>query len=365
MPAGRPKTHPELTPEERAELERLIRRRKTSQRLAQRARIVLEAATGENDTAIAKKLRIGRDTVGRWRRRFVKGRLDALYDEPRPGAPRTVSDEQVEQIVVTTLEETPKGATHWSTRDMAKRVGVSRETVRRVWKAFGLQPHRTETFKLSNDPFFIEKVRDVVGLYMDPPERALVLCVDEKSQIQALNRTQPLLPMRPGQVERRTHDYERRGTTSLFAALDVATGRVIGKCYRKHRTKEFLRFLRLIDKEVPEDLDVHLVMDNYCTHKSDSVTRWLARRPRFHVHYTPTYSSWINQVERWFALLTNRALKRGSHRSTLALERAIYEFLEAHNEAPQPFRWVKDADEILASIARFAHRTIAAHVGEN
>jgi len=276
-----------------------------------------------------------------------------------------VQDDKIEEIVVTTLEETPKGATHWSTRDMAKRTGVSRETVRRVWKAFGLQPHRSETFKLSPDPLFVEKVRDIVGLYMDPPNRALVLCVDEKSQIQALNRTQPLLPMQPGQVERRTHDYERCGTTSLFAALDVATGRVIGKCYRKHRTKEFLRFLRHIENEVPEDLDVHLVMDNYCTHKAESVTRWLARRPRFHVHYTPTYSSWINQVERWFALLTNRALKRGSHRSTIALERAIYEFLEAHNEEPRPFTWLKTADAILESIARFAHRTIAVHGAAN
>ena len=361
MPAGRPKTHPDLTAEERAELDRLVRRRKTAQRLAQRARIVLESAEGLNDILIAKKLRITRETVGRWRRRFLKSRLDGLYDEPRPGAPRTIEDAKVEEIVVATLETTPKGATHWSTREMAKRAGVSRETVRRVWRAFGLQPHKTETFKLSNDPFFIEKVRDVVGLYMNPPERALVLCVDEKSQIQALNRTQPLLPMQPGQVERRTHDYERRGTTSLFAALDVATGRVIGKCYRSHRTKEFLRFLRHVESEVPEDLDVHLVMDNYCTHKSEAVTRWLARRPRFHVHYTPTYSSWINQVERWFAMLTNRALKRGSHRSTIALERAIYEFLDAHNEDPQPFTWVKTADAILESIARFAHRTIAVH----
>ena len=361
MPAGRPKTHPVLAPEERAELERLVRRRKTAQRFALRARIVLAAAEGANDVAVAKKLDIDRGTVGRWRRRFLKNRLDGLYDEPRPGAPRTITDDKVEEIVVATLESTPKGATHWSTRELAKRAGVSRETVRRVWRAFGLRPHRTETFKLSNDPFFIEKVRDIVGLYLDPPERALVLCVDEKSQIQALNRTQPLLPMYPGQVERRTHDYERRGTTSLFAALDVATGRVIGKCYRHHRTKEFVRFLRLIEKEVPEELDVHLIMDNYCTHKSKTVTRWLARRPRFHVHYTPTYSSWINQVERWFALLTNRAIKRGSHRSTLALENAIYGFLDSHNEQPKPFNWVKTADDILDSIARFAHRTIAVH----
>ena len=346
---------------ERAELERIVRRRKSSQRLAQRARIVLLAAEDLTDVAIAKKLRITRDTVGRWRRRFLARRLDGIYDEPRPGAPRKIQDDEVESLVVATLESKPKGATHWSTRDMAEHAGISRESVRRIWRAFGLQPHRSETFKLSNDPFFIEKVRDVVGLYINPPERALVLSVDEKSQIQALNRTQPLLPMTPGQVERRTHDYERHGTTSLFAALDVATGRVIGKCYRNHRASEFIRFLRVIDGETPKDLEIHLIVDNYSTHKTPQVMRWMARHPRFKLHYTPTYSSWLNQVERWFAELTEKQIKRGSHTSVRALEAAIYEFLEANNENPKPFEWTKSADQILASVARAAERTLEIH----
>ncbi|MDC3379365.1 IS630 family transposase [Planctomycetota bacterium] len=361
MPAGRPKTHPTLTDHERAELERLTRRRKTSQALARRARIVLESATGLTDVAVAKKLRTTRDTVGRWRRRFLKDRLDGLYDEPRPGAPRKIQDNKIEEVVVQTLESTPKGATHWSRSLMAKHAGLSESTVGRVWRAFGLQPHRSSTFKLSNDPFYVEKVRDVVGLYMDPPNRAIVLSFDEKSQIQALNRTQPLLPMTPGQVERRTHDYERHGTTSLFAALDVATGRVIGKCYRKHRASEFLRFLRLIDKEVDEDLEVHLIMDNYSTHKTPQVMRWFARHPRFKMHYTPTYSSWINQVERWFAELDRRQIKRGAHTSVRVLEAAIYEFLEAHNDDPAPFEWTKSADQILASVAKAAERMLGIH----
>jgi transposase len=339
----------------------LVRRRKTAQRLALRARILLESATGLSDVAVAKKLGVNRETVGRWRRRFLKSRLEGLYDEPRPGAPRKITDEKIEEVVVQTLETTPKGATNWSRSLMAKHAGISDATVGRIWRAFGLQPHRSETFKLSNDPLFIEKVRDIVGLYLSPPDRAIVLSTDEKSQIQALNRTQPLLPMTPGQVERRTHDYQRHGTTSLFAALDVATGRVIGKCYRHHRATEFIRFLRLIDKDVPEELDVHLVIDNYSTHKTPQVMRWFARHPRFKVHYTPTYSSWINQVERWFAELTERQIKRGSHTSVRALEAAIYDFLEAHNEAPQPFEWTKSADQILASVARAAERTLGIH----
>lgn len=351
--------HPVLTADEREALERLVRRQKTSQRLALRARIVLEAADGLNDTEIASRLRTGRLTVGRWRRRFIEKRVDGLHDEPRPGAPRRVSDEQVEALIVKTLESKPKGATEWSTRLMAEKTGLSQSTVSRVWRAFGLAPHREETFKLSNDPYFIEKVRDVVGLYMEPPNRALVLSVDEKSQIQALNRTQPLIPLTPGQAKRRTHDYERHGTTSLFAALDVATGRVIGKCYRQHRAKEFLRFLRLLDSEIAEDLDVHLIVDNLSTHKTATVMRWFARHPRFHVHYTPTYSSWLNQVERWFALLTQRQLRRGSHVSVRALESAIYEFIEVHNENPRPFTWTKSADQIFKSLGRFCERTIA------
>ena len=361
MPAGRPATHPELSEHERAELERLTRRKKTSQSLARRARIVLECAEKQTDVAVAKKLRTTRETVGRWRRRFLKDRLDGLYDEPRPGAPRKITDDKIEEVVVQTLESTPKGATNWSRSLMAKNAGLSESTVGRIWRAFGLQPHRSDTFKLSNDPFYVEKVRDVVGLYMDPPNRAIVLSFDEKSQIQALNRTQPLIPMRPGQAERRTHDYERHGTTSLFAALDVATGRVIGKCYRQHRASEFLRFLRLIDKEVDDDLEVHLVMDNYSTHKTPQVMRWFARHPRFKAHYTPTYSSWINQVERWFAELDRRQIKRGSHTSVRALEAAIYEFLEAHNDDPAPFVWTKSADQILASVARAAERMLGVH----
>jgi transposase/transcriptional regulator with XRE-family HTH domain len=288
----------------------------------------------------------------------VKKRLAGLQDDPRPGAPKKVSDRAVERIVTMTLESTPSGSTHWSTRDLAKRVGVSQSTVSRVWRAFKLQPHRVETFRLSNDPLFIDKVRDIVGLYMNPPDHAVVLCVDEKSQIQALERTQPLLPMRPGQPERRTHDYLRHGTTTLFAALDVATGEVLGQCYARHRAREFLRFLRTIDESVPESLDVHLILDNYATHKTPTVRRWLAKHPRFHVHYTPTYSSWINMVERWFALLSERKIKRGSHRSTRELETDIRSFLAQTNDHPKPFIWTKTADQILASLRRFCQYTL-------
>jgi len=306
---------------------------------------------------VAEKLGVSNQMVGKWRRRFVEQRLDGLLDEPRPGAPRKISDEDVERVVVQTLESKPRDATHWSVRSMAKQSGVSATTVHRIWRAFSLQPHRTETFKLSKDPLFVEKVRDIVGPYLDPPEKALVLCVDEKSQIQALDRTQPLLPMRPGQPQRQTHDYVRHGTTSLFAALDVATGQVIGECHRRHRSIEFKKFLSTIDAQVPEDLDVHLVMDNYATHKTPAIRKWLAQRPRFHVHFTPTGASWIHMVERWFATLTAKQLRRGTHRSTRQLEAAIQDYIAVANKDPKPFVWTKTADEILESIRRFCVRT--------
>jgi len=307
--------------------------------------------------AIAEKLGVNRNTVNRWRKRFSESRLDGLLDEPRPGAPRKVSDDDVERVVTMTLESTPKNATHWSTRSLAAETGLSHMTVARIWRAFGLQPHRTETFKLSKDPLFVEKVRDIVGLYMNPPEHALVLCVDEKSQMQALDRTQPLLPMRPGQAERRTHDYVRHGTTSLFAALDIATGEVIGECHRRHRAQEFKKFLNTIDAAVPAEFDVHLVLDNYGTHKTPAIQRWFARRPRFHVHFTPTSASWLNQVERWFAELTRRQIQRGVHRSVRQLEQAVRSYIEANNEDPRPFVWIKTADQILESVRRFCLRT--------
>ena len=323
-----------------------------------RARIVLGCAAGKTNIAVGNYLRVSNATVGKWRRRFVARGLDGLVDEPRPGTPRRVSDEQVEHVLSLTLETTPQDATHWSTRSMAARSGLSHMTVRRIWRAFGLQPHRTETFKLSSDPFFIDKVRDVVGLYLNPPEQALVLCVDEKSQIQALDRTRPLLPMRPGQVERRTHDYSRHGTTSLFAALNAHTGKVLGRCHRRHRSLEFRKFLDTIDAAVPAELDVHLIVDNYATHKTTRIRDWLAKRPRFQVHFTPTSASWLNLVERWFAELTDKQLRRGVHPSTKVLEVAIYHYLEVTNENPKPFIWTKTADEILANITRFRTRTL-------
>lgn len=318
---------------------------------------MLACAEGHDNHTVAGKLRVTPATVGKWRKRFVQDRLEGLYDEPRPGTPRTITDEQVEQVVVRTLESTPRGATHWSTREMAKATGHSHMTISRIWQAFGLQPHRSESFKLSPDPLLVPKVRDIVGLYIDPPEHAVVLCVDEKSQIQALDRTAPLLPMRPGQAERRTHDYKRHGTTSLFAALDVKSGKVIGQTHRRHRSIEFRKFLDRIDASVPPDREVHIVMDNYGTHKTPRICAWFAKRPRFHVHFTPTYGSWLNLVERWFAELTTKQIRRGAHRSVSELERAIYAFLDAHNTDPKPFVWTKSADEILASIARFAQRT--------
>lgn len=346
-----------LTTEERDALESWARRPKTSQALAERARIVLACEKTTSDREVAAELRVHRVTVGKWRRRFVVKRLDGLLDEPRPGAPRKISDAEVERVIARTLESKPREATHWSTRSLARELGMSQSAISRIWRAFSLQPHRSETFKLSSDPLFIDKVRDIVGLYLSPPDRAMVLCVDEKSQIQALDRTRPLLPLRPGQAERRTHDYVRHGTTSLFAALDVKTGKVIGECHRRHRAIEFRKFLDTIDDAVPTELDVHLVLDNLSTHKAPTVRRWLAKRPRFHLHFTPTSSSWINMVERWFGLLTERQLRRGVHRSTVALEAAIESYIAVTNDSPKPFIWTKSANEILASVARFCRRT--------
>jgi transposase len=356
MRTGRPLFPLSLRNEERETLERWVNRRKTAQALAQRARIILTCATGKSNSAVAVALRITPQTVGKWRARFTSRRLDGLIDEPRPGVPRQIMDTHVEHVITRTLESTPRGATHWSTRSMAKECGLSQSAISRIWRAFALQPHRTETFKLSKDPLFIEKVRDIVGLYLTPPDRALVLCVDEKSQIQALDRTQPLLPMRPGQVERRTHDYARHGTTSLFAALNVKTGKVIGECHRRHRALEFRKFLDSVEVAVPVDLDVHLILDNYGTHKTPAIRRWFAKRPRYHLHFTPTGASWINLVERWFAAITEKQLRRGVYRSTRELESAIEQYLEIHNEQPKPFIWTKSADEILLTLARFCKR---------
>ena len=354
---GRPKAKLVISPSERKQLEAWSRRRKTAQALAVRARIVLECGHGRTNDEVAAAMRVTRQMVGKWRSRFIERRLDGLLDEPRPGTPRRLTDEAIEQVIVQTLESTPADATHWSVRSMAAASGISKTSVHRIWHAFVLQPHRTETFKLSTDPLFVEKVRDIVGLYLTPPAKALVLCVDEKSQIQALDRTQPLLPMRPGQPERRTHDYARHGTTSLFAALDVASGQVIGECHRRHRAIEFRKFLDTIDAEVPATLDVHLSLDNYATHKTALIRRWLAKRPRFHVHFTPTSASWLNLVERWFLALTDKQLRRGVHRSTRELEQAIRAYLKRHNDHPKPFVWTKTADQIFESLARFCKRT--------
>ena len=356
MQLGRPKAELVLNPEERETLIRWVARAKTGQALALRARIILRSADGLSNLAVGQELHLGNKAVGKWRSRFIAKGLAGLLDEPRPGAPRQITDEQVERVVIKTLESTPRDAAHWSTRSLAAASGISRPTVHRIWRAFGLQPHRTQTFKLSNDPQFIEKVRDIVGLYFSPPEHALALCADEKAQIQALDRSQPVLPMRPGTPELWTHDYRRHGTTSLFAALDVATGKVIGELHRRHRSSEFRSFLDRIDKAVPAQLEVHLILDNYGTHKTPLIQRWLLRHPRFHLHFTPTYASWINQVERWFALLTEKQLRRGIHRSTRALEDAIRLYLVTYNEQAKPFKWVKSADEILASVQRFCVR---------
>jgi len=323
-----------------------------------RARIVLLAADGLSNTAIAQQVSTTLQTVGKWRRRFLEGGTDSLLDEPRPGTSRKLGDEDIERVLALTLESKPADATHWSTRSMAAETGFSRASIHRIWRAFALAPQRSETFKLSRDPLFIDKVRDIVGLYLNPPERALVLCVDEKSQIQALDRTAPLLPMRPGQVERRTHDYKRHGTTSLFAALDAKTGDIIGETHRRHRSVEFRAFLDTIEKNVPPELDVHLILDNYGTHKTELIRNWLAKRPRFHLHFTPTSASWLNLVERWFATLTEKQLRRGVHRSTKELEQAIRNYIDHNNREPRPLVWHKTADQILDSVARFCKRTL-------
>ena len=356
MRKGRPLAILKLTAEEQETLERWARRPKSAQALAQRARVVLACTQEKTNTVVSGELKLSRPAVGKWRRRFVSQRLDGLLDEPRPGAPRQITDAHVERVLTLTLESTPQNATHWSTRSLARKCGMSQSAVSRIGRAFALQPHRSETFKLSRDPLFVEKVRDIVGLYLHPPDRALVLCVDEKAQIQALDRTQPLWPMRPGPVERRTHDDERHGTTSLFAALDLASGRVIGECHRRHRGVEFRKFLDTVDEAVPAPLDVHLILDNYGTHKTPLIRRWLARHPRYHLHFTPTSASWLNLVERWFATLTERQLRRGVHRSTRELETALKHYLAVHNQEPKPFVWTKTADEILANVARFCQR---------
>ena len=345
-----------MTDEERDQLVRWERRRKSSQALALRSRIVLKCAEGHANKEVAAACGVAPATVGKWRRRFCELRLDGLSDDPRPGRPATITAKQVEEVLVATLESTPENASHWSRSKMAQRSGLSDSTVGRIWRAFGLAPHRTDTFKLSNDPLFVEKVYDVVGLYVNPPEAAVVLCVDEKSQVQALARSQPAFPMMPGMCERRTHDYLRHGTTSLFAAFNTADGSVISATHRRHRTVEFKQFLQKIDSQVPEQLDVHLVCDNYGTHKSPAIVRWLEQHPRFQMHYTPTYSSWINQVERWFAYLTQDLLQRSDHRSVQALEKDIREWVTAWNENPKPFIWTKTAEQILQSLSRLLTR---------
>jgi transposase len=355
---GRPKAPLILSDDERQKLETWAARPKSTQRLATRARIILACAAGLDNTDVADRLRINTVTVGKWRKRFLADRLEGLADEPRPGAPRTITDAMVERVITKTLEEKPKAATHWSTRDMAEAVGLSQTAVSRGWRAFGLKPHLQETFKLSTDPFFVEKVRDVVGLYMGPPEKAIVLSVDEKSQVQALDRTQPLLPMTPGQAERRTPDYARNGTTSLFAALNVATGQVIGKCYRRHRQQEFLKFLNEIDAGLAREpgVEIHLILDNYGTHKAPSVKRWFERHPEYHLHFTPTSGSWLNQVERFFGKITEKAIRRGVFRSVPALEKAIMEYLADYNENPRPFVWTADAELILNRVQQVCER---------
>ncbi len=356
MRTGRPKKLLEVSASDQEKLETIARRPKSAQAIALRARIVLWCAKGKSNTEVAQHLRVTNATVGKWRRRFLEQGVEGLLDEPRVGAPRKITDRQIEQVVTKTLEQMPPQGTHWSTRMMAKDSGLSQNSIVRIWHTFGLQPHRVETFKLSSDPQFVEKVRDVVGLYLNPPERAVVLCVDEKSQVQALNRTQPILPIGPGVPARQSHDYERHGVTSLFAALDVASGITISDCYRRHRHQEFLRFLRQIDASIPDDLDVHLVMDNYGTHKVDKVRHWLARHSRFHVHYTPTSSSWLNLAERLFAEVTQRCVKRGSHCSVRDLEDALLRYLDRRNENPTPFIWTADADLILGKVGRLCKR---------
>jgi transposase len=352
----------ELTAGEREQLLSWSGRRKTAQALALRSRIVLAAAEDVSSSQIARDLGVSVATVRKWRNRFAEHRLDGLVDEPRPGQPRKITDQKVDEVITKTLESTPRDATHWSTRSMAREVGLTQTAVHDIWQAFGLKPHRQEKWKLSGDPQFAAKVRDIVGLYLNPPERAVVLAVDEKSQIQALDRTRPILPMLPGTPERATHDYKRHGTSSLYAALDIITGQVIGRLHSRHRAIEFKKFLQTLDQEVPSELDVHLVLDNSSTHKTPLIKRWLAAHPRFKLHFTPTSSSWINLVERWFAELTTKKLKRAAHRSVPALNQDIRAWIETWNENPQPFVWTKTADQILESISRYCTRiNLTAH----
>lgn len=358
---ARPKIEIELTSDERIELERLTRRVRSNRHLAVRAKLILASASGLSDVAVAAKHRVHNHTVGTWRKRFAERRLEGLYDEPRVGGPRKITDEQVEAIVVETLETTPKGRTHWSTRKMADKAGISSSSVGRIWRAHGLKPHIVRGFKLSNDPQFIAKVRDIVGLYMNPPDHAVVFSFDEKPQIQALERAQPVLPMDLGMPERQTHNYIRHGTLDLFAALNVATGEVIAQTKKQHRAKDFVSFLRDIDSRVDDELEVHVILDNLSAHKADTVKRWLLRHPRFHLHFTPTYSSWLNLVERFFALLTDEALRRGSHTSIPQLRQAILDYVEVHNEEGKPFVWTKTADQILDKIREFGKRTLKVH----
>jgi len=362
---GRPKTEIELTADERDELERLCRRSRTNRHFALRAKLVLASAAGSPDTSVARQHHVNPKTVATWRKRFAERRLEGLYDEPRPGAPRSITDEDVERVVVQTLETKPKGRTHWSTRKMAKKAGISASSVGRIWRAHGLKPHIVRGFKLSNDPQFIDKVRDIVGLYMNPPDRAVVYSFDEKPQIQALERAQPVLPMDLGMPERMTHNYVRHGTLDLLAALNVATGEVFARTKKRHRAKEFVSFLNDLDKAVEPELEIHLILDNLSTHGAPSVKRWLLRHPRFHLHFTPTYSSWLNLVERFFALLTEEALKRGSHTSLPQLRTAIWNYIEVHNEECKPFKWTKTADEILDKVLEFGKRTVKVHGPDN
>jgi transposase len=358
---GRPKAELVVSDDERAELQRLTRRAQVNRHVAFRARLVLACADEPSSTVVARRLRTTDQTVGKWRRRFIEKRLDGLYDEPRVGGPRTISDAEVEAVIVQTLETTPKGETHWSTRKMAEKTGMSHTMVGKIWRTFGLKPHISRSFKMSPDPQLVEKVRDVVGLYMNPPNNAVVFSFDEKTQVQALQRAQPILPMDIGQPERRTHNYIRNGTLDLFAALNVATGEVLARCKQKHRALDFVTFLGEIDGSVEPDLQVHVVLDNLSAHKAPAVHRWLLRHPRFHFHFTPTYASWLNLVERFFGLLTEKALKRGSHTSVTQLREAILRYVEAHNENGKPFKWTKTADEILEKMRRFGLRTQQVH----
>jgi transposase len=356
MAIGRPTKPLNVTPQEKEKLSMLARRPKSAQATAMRARIVLGCHEGLSNGEVAKRLRITGATVCKWRERFRVERLEGLLDEPRLGAPRSITDARVEEVITKTLESMPENSTHWSTRLMAQKTGLSQTAIVRIWRAFGLQPHRVENFQFSKDPQFVEKVRDIVGLYLNPPDRAIVLCVDEKSQVQALNRTQPILPLAPGVPARQSHDYERHGVTSLFAALDVASGVTISSCYRRHRHQEFLRFLNDIDANLPGGFDVHLVMDNYETHKVNKVRTWLARHPRYHVHFTPTSASWLNLVERLFAEVTERCVRRGSYTAVRALEKAMLDYLDQRNNDPRPFVWTADADLILGKIGRLCKR---------